>query len=125
MPGSLLGPTLQCLIGEQFYRSRVGDKYFYNNANFPHSFTHGNDSSTSTSNIQTSNLQLYNILLDFTEQFAEIKKASLATIICELGEALYEIQENPFKVTSQKNLKVSCFDLPKINLEYWKEVQVS
>ena len=41
LPGSLLGPTFQCIIGEQFYRSRVGDKYFYNNKNFKHSFTKG------------------------------------------------------------------------------------
>lgn len=42
MPDSLVGPTARCLIGEQFYRTRVGDKYFYDNANFPHSFTPGN-----------------------------------------------------------------------------------
>ncbi|XP_001603559.2 uncharacterized protein LOC100119851 [Nasonia vitripennis] len=95
VPGSLLGPTLQCLIGEQFYRSRVGDKYFYNNANFPHSFS--------------------------PEQFEEIKKSSLASIICDLGDAVYEVQSDPFRISSYKNPTIQCFNLPKMNLEAWKE----
>ncbi|XP_058794552.1 peroxidase-like [Phymastichus coffea] len=95
MPGSLVGPTGRCLIGEQFYRSRYGDKYFYDNANFPHSFT--------------------------PEQFKEIKKATLAVMICDLGQALTEIQMNPFKIPIYKNTE-SCSHLPRINLELWREL---
>lgn len=35
------GPTLQCIIGEQFYRLKMGDSYFYTNPKSPHKFTHG------------------------------------------------------------------------------------
>ncbi|KAJ8676079.1 hypothetical protein QAD02_011865 [Eretmocerus hayati] len=95
LPGTLLGPTLQCLIGEQFYRSRVGDKYFYNNAHFAHSFS--------------------------IEQYEEIKKASLATLICDLGEAVYAVQQFPFQISSNRNPAIPCFNLPRVDLEFWKE----
>ncbi|KAJ8718861.1 hypothetical protein PYW07_016417 [Mythimna separata] len=39
--GSILGHTLQCIVAEQFYRTRVGDRYFYDNGEMPHSFTNG------------------------------------------------------------------------------------
>lgn len=35
------GPTLQCIIGEQFYRLKMGDSYFYTNPKSPHKFTPG------------------------------------------------------------------------------------
>lgn len=41
VPGSILGQTFQCIVAEQFYRTRVGDRYFYDNSEMPHSFTPG------------------------------------------------------------------------------------
>lgn len=38
---SFFGPTLQCIIGEQFYRLKMGDSYFYTNLKSPHKFTSG------------------------------------------------------------------------------------
>lgn len=37
----LLGPVFRCIVGEQFVRTRAGDKFFYDNANQPGSFTEG------------------------------------------------------------------------------------
>jgi peroxidase len=42
LDGSILGPTFQCIVGEQFYRTRVGDSHFYDVADMPYSFTPGN-----------------------------------------------------------------------------------
>lgn len=39
---SLLGPTLQCIYLEQFYKFKSGDYYFYTHDLSPHSFTKGN-----------------------------------------------------------------------------------
>ncbi|KAI8421167.1 hypothetical protein MSG28_008240, partial [Choristoneura fumiferana] len=41
VPGSILGHTFQCIVAEQFYRTRVGDRFFYDNIEQPHSFTSG------------------------------------------------------------------------------------
>lgn len=40
---ALFGPTLRCIVGEQFYRSRVGDRYFFEHKDMPHSFSDGNN----------------------------------------------------------------------------------
>lgn len=40
--GSILGHTFQCIVGEQFYRTRVGDRFFYDNSEMIHSFSPGN-----------------------------------------------------------------------------------
>lgn len=39
--GSLVGPTLRCIVSEQMLRSRKADRYFYDNADQPHPFTRG------------------------------------------------------------------------------------
>lgn len=39
--GSILGHTFHCIVAEQFYRTRVGDRFFYDNGEMQHSFTPG------------------------------------------------------------------------------------
>ncbi|XP_037084827.1 chorion peroxidase-like [Pollicipes pollicipes] len=38
-PGAQVGPTFQCLVGQQFFDLRFGDRFFYDNGGFAHSFT--------------------------------------------------------------------------------------
>ncbi|KAG8292197.1 hypothetical protein J6590_045867, partial [Homalodisca vitripennis] len=53
----LLGPVFKCIIAEQFKRTRVGDRFFYDNAYVPGAFTEN--------------------------QLKEIKKSTLARIFCD------------------------------------------
>lgn len=39
--GTPLGPSFHCLVGEQFVRKKIGDRFWYENGNQPHSFTEG------------------------------------------------------------------------------------
>jgi len=39
--GALAGPTFLCILTEQFYRTRVGDHFFYENGNPVTGFTPG------------------------------------------------------------------------------------
>ena len=41
VPGAVLGPTFQCLVGDQFRRLRLGDRFWYEEPNQKGSFTLG------------------------------------------------------------------------------------
>lgn len=41
VPGTLAGPVFLCILTEQFYRTRAGDRYFYENGNPETGFTLG------------------------------------------------------------------------------------
>ncbi|XP_037081293.1 peroxidase-like [Pollicipes pollicipes] len=65
-PGALVGEVFQCIIGEQFFNTRYGDRYFYDNGGQPHSFSH--------------------------KQLREIQKASWARILCDNVKELDKMQ---------------------------------
>ncbi|KPJ13122.1 Chorion peroxidase [Papilio machaon] len=95
--GSILGPTFQCIVAEQFYRTRIGDRYFYDNGEMPHSFT--------------------------PEQLKEIKKASMARLICDNTDGVSYVQRKAFEMESVHNPKYSCTDydaIPFVDLTAWK-----
>lgn len=41
-PGSILGHTFQCVVGEMFFRWKFGDRFYYEFGGQPGSFTLGN-----------------------------------------------------------------------------------
>ncbi|XP_026727227.1 peroxidase-like [Trichoplusia ni] len=98
VPGSILGHTFQCIVAEQFYRTRIGDRYFYDNGEMPHSFT--------------------------PDQLREIKKSSMARLICDNTDGVHYIQRKAFEVESAYNPKYSCDDhnaIPYVDLTAWKK----
>lgn len=74
--GALAGPTLLCILTEQFYRTRVGDRYFYEHGDAHVAFTR--------------------------EQLIEIRKASMARLFCDNGNSIEQMQPAAFLRVSDK-----------------------
>ncbi|PAV77822.1 hypothetical protein WR25_19962 [Diploscapter pachys] len=72
--GALVGPTLACIIGEQFRRTRDGDRFFYENEK---TFSR--------------------------EQLRELRKISMARVLCDAGEHMAFIPKNAFNVFKNSN----------------------
>ncbi|XP_047025775.1 peroxidase-like isoform X1 [Helicoverpa zea] len=93
VPGSLLGPTAICIMREQLWRTKAGDRYFYSHQDESGKFT--------------------------KRQLAEIKRASLARLICD-NTPLDRIQKDAFQPVSVSNPVVPCEEIKKVNLEAWQ-----
>ena len=68
--GALAGPTFLCILTEQFYRTRVGDRYFFERGEIDVAFSR--------------------------EQLIEIRKASMARLFCDNGNNIEQMQPSAF-----------------------------
>ncbi|KHJ81255.1 animal hem peroxidase, partial [Oesophagostomum dentatum] len=91
MPDALMGPTFACLIGDQFRRLRDGDRFWYENEGI------------------------------FTKlQLQQIKKASLARLLCDNGDTIDRVQSNVFFYPGNSTWHYgNCENIPEINLNMW------
>ncbi|KAK8761846.1 hypothetical protein V5799_026887 [Amblyomma americanum] len=93
LPGSKVGPTLTCLLSLQFARLRDGDRLWYLNEG---TFT--------------------------TEQREELKRSSLARVLCENGDDITHVTRDVFTLPErQQGGVVHCAEIPALNLEAWRE----
>uniref|UniRef100_A0AAF5Q2S6 peroxidase n=2 Tax=Wuchereria bancrofti TaxID=6293 RepID=A0AAF5Q2S6_WUCBA len=88
--GGLVGTTLACLIGDQFKRLRDGDRFYYEN---PGIFT--------------------------AAQLAELRKVTLASIICNNGDQFGSISQDAFLIP--KGHLTKCSAISQIDLTKWRE----
>ncbi|XP_072031526.1 uncharacterized protein [Amphiura filiformis] len=89
---SLVGPTFTCLIVDQFKRLRDGDRFWYEN---PGVFT--------------------------TAQLSEIRRHSLARVICDSSDNIQVVQEDVFERASYPFGYKNCQEIPGMNLsEGWR-----
>ncbi|XP_041968112.1 peroxidase-like [Aricia agestis] len=96
VPGAQAGPTFLCILTEQFYRTRVGDRYFFENGLDPvTSFTPS---------------QLHSIRVG----------SSMARILCDNGNDIRHMQPKAFQQITTGNELVPCESLPKIDLKLWR-----
>ncbi|XP_026844579.1 uncharacterized protein LOC6588808 [Drosophila persimilis] len=96
LQGGLVGPTLACIIGIQFRQLRKCDRFWYENQAPEVKFTEA--------------------------QLAEIRKVTLAKIVCENLEITGDMQRAAFDLPSNfLNPRVPCASMPQIDLNAWRE----
>lgn len=96
LPGAAIGPTFACIIARQFSNTRRGDRFWYENPGLPSSFT--------------------------PEQLAEIRKITLAKILCANSDDLPTIQRWALRMPHPVlNPRLNCDQLPEMDLHYWQE----
>ncbi|XP_078681743.1 myeloperoxidase-like [Branchiostoma floridae x Branchiostoma belcheri] len=93
VPGGVVGPTFACLIGLQFQNLRKGDRFWFE---CPGQFT--------------------------AAQLAEIRKTSLARILCDNTDGTTHMQPDVFSLPTQPgNERVACSSLSQMDLTKWQE----
>ncbi|XP_076371105.1 peroxidase-like [Tachypleus tridentatus] len=96
LQGSLIGPTFACIIARQFTNVKKGDRFWYENSDFPSAFT--------------------------LEQLQEIRKSNQAKILCENADDLPTIQLYVMRLPHPiYNPRMGCEDIPSIDLRFWQE----
>jgi len=92
--GAAVGPTMACIIARQFLNYKRGDRFWYENGNQPSSFSE--------------------------KQLREIRKITLAKIICTNADHFPKIQPWAMRLPHPiYNAKVPCDSLPTMNLKLW------
>ncbi|XP_047531576.1 peroxidase isoform X1 [Vanessa atalanta] len=98
VPGAQAGPTFLCILTEQFYRTRVGDRFFYENGDPSIAFT--------------------------PSQLETIRKgSSIARILCDNSDNIRHMQPKAFQQISSGNMPVPCDKLPAIDLSLWQDFE--
>ena len=95
--GSELGRVATCLLLEQFNDTRHGDRFWYERDGPCTGFT--------------------------MAQLTEIRKASLARVICDNSDGVFTIQPRAFlrRINNGPNDDVPCSSLPTVDLNVFKE----
>ncbi|KAF2884373.1 hypothetical protein ILUMI_21822 [Ignelater luminosus] len=98
LEGGILGPTFTCLILDQFVRLKRGDRMWYENPNLPQAFS--------------------------KEQLEEIRKTSLAHIICDNSDKLDYVQPYVMQRVGEGNEYTPCIAIPRPDLTKWKDADL-
>lgn len=93
-PGSLVGHTAACILAKQFRVLKFADRFFYGHEGEVPSFS--------------------------AEQRETLKLSRLSRYMCD-NLNIETIQKNVMRLSSNKNPRVSCDELPKVDLSLWKE----
>lgn len=95
LTGAVVGPTIGCLLGQQFQILKKGDRFWYENNIPPSALT--------------------------KDQLQEIRKVSLASLICANMEEIFSVQPEAFiRNDPYLNSPVLCDVFSNVNLQLWK-----
>ncbi|XP_030764451.1 uncharacterized protein LOC115888752 [Sitophilus oryzae] len=96
LKGGIVGPTFGCIIAIQFRQLRKCDRFWYENEDPTVRFTE--------------------------QQLAEIRKITLAKVLCENTDTHSDMQRSVFDLPSNfLNPRVPCNSLPTIDFNAWRE----
>ncbi|XP_032511293.2 peroxidase-like [Danaus plexippus] len=87
--------TLYCVVVEQMMRTMMSDRHWYERPNRPNAFTRN--------------------------QLLQIRKASVAQMLCLVGDGVTHIQPHAFSMPGPGNEMCSCKMIEKINFWAWKD----
>lgn len=93
--GALAGPTFLCILTEQFFRTRVGDRFFYENGDPLTGFSR--------------------------EQLDSIRRTSAARLVCDTSNNIQTIQPRAFERINHDNQIQPCNTLPDLDINLWRE----
>ncbi|XP_004925926.1 peroxidase [Bombyx mori] len=93
--GGFVPPTFYCLVVEQLVRNIVSDRHWYESSKRPNAFS--------------------------LQQLFEIRKASIARILCDVGDKVTEIQPQAFLRPHSRNRISRCENIPGIDFTAWKD----
>ncbi|XP_049866581.1 peroxidase-like [Pectinophora gossypiella] len=88
-------PTFYCLVVDNLLHNMVSDRHWYERPNRPNAFT--------------------------LQQLLEVRKVTMAHILCNVGDAVTRIQQNAFKRPSPENMIGSCQELSEIDFWAWED----
>ncbi|KAI8519677.1 hypothetical protein Bbelb_029340 [Branchiostoma belcheri] len=124
--GGVVGPTFACLIGLQFQALRKGDRFWFENDG---QFTAVGSVGSSVQRFRWSDhicTQDWGHIDVGTAQLAEIRKTSLARILCDNTDGTTHMQPDVFRLPTQTgNERVACSSLPQMDLTKWQESQAN
>ncbi|XP_072426609.1 peroxidasin homolog isoform X2 [Chiloscyllium punctatum] len=92
IPGTRVGPTLMCLFITQFKRLRDGDRFWFEN---PGVFA--------------------------PAQVTQLKQSSLASVLCDNGDDIQQVQKDVFLKAEYPQGYVTCDEIPRIDLRLWQD----
>ncbi|KAG6457885.1 peroxidase [Manduca sexta] len=93
--GGFVPPTFYCLVVEQLVRNAVSDRHWYESSERPNAFN--------------------------IEQLLEIRKATIARLLCDVADTVTEIQPHAFLKAGPGNEMCSCKHIPSINFWAWRD----
>lgn len=102
-PGTLGGPLLNRVMLEQFYRTRVADRFFFENGGDKNTrFTLGEIARFSLHIAQN----IHYIYIFDLDQVKQIRRSSMATLLCN-NNKLTQIQARGFELVSDKYIYIT------------------
>lgn len=96
LEGAIFGPTLTCLVADQFLRLKKGDSFWYERKKGPQAFS--------------------------PDQLKELYKTTLSGIICRNSDAIDRTQKYVMeRENTEENASVDCEELKQFDFSPWKE----